>query len=674
MRHVVLFFFAATTALSAGCLSDSGFETSRSALFPCVRDGQNYCAICAPVATDTAAELSTGCADALRRPGQQAEVNERMGNLRITLSGEAHVPIFGDQDVAEMTVEYRGRFFRDGARLGVELTAEVNGGQEYTIPAGERPSFGPVAANGNGDYVGDMVVPIDFGRLGNADLAANDNERDADVHISFRLQGGNDLASATAGTGQVESLHVEDVRLAQGGGRIGIVIDLDGPVAVTFDALAEPEVVDPVGTPEWRACMQQIITRDCCVGPAVFADAVRIAQLPAGLTPPADCSADEPEEEEDEPIVEEEEDEDEPLVGGAGHEAGQPIALGAPPVVREGAIAAGVQDWYSIEVPAAGRYSFETTTGNRNDNSATDTKLEVFAAGNAGAGASFGSNDDGSDDGAGSKLEVALPAGRVLIEVWGYGPATVGPYTLAIGAVGAVVEEEPAEEEPAAEEPAAEEDPQDEPFMEPPDERVQPATGYDVTGRRLHCEGNDGADAACWNNVNRQIIGGGGLRGRTLTAITWEMDASARLSDTLEIEMYLIHGVGPGYGQVVETTRKRVDVMTALERGTCVERGEVITCTARYDGHPRLPQAGQAGDDWFILEFVGRDAGDVAPDGTLACGRYPHRVAENAYTDPTVNLGGYVQLHDWAGPSCEFEYTTVARRADLDLAARISVE
>jgi hypothetical protein len=152
------------------------------------------------------------------------------------------------------------------------------------------------------------------------------------------------------------------------------------------------------------------------------------------------------------------------------------------------------------------------------------------------------------------------------------------------------------------------------------------------------------------------------------------MDASARLSDTLEIEVYLIHGIGPRAGQVVEATRKRVDVLSALAAGSCVERGDVITCTARYDGSVRLPQAGNVGDDWFILEFVGRDAGDVAPDGTLACGRYPHRVAANAYTDPTVNLGGYLQLHDWAGPSCEFDYRAVARRADLDLAARITVE
>ena len=111
-----------------------------------------------------------------------------------------------------------------------------------------------------------------------------------------------------------------------------------------------------------------------------------------------------------------------------------------------------------------------------------------------------------------------------------------------------------------------------------------------------------------------------------------------------------------------------------IARGECVERGAVITCTARYGAGVRLPQAGQPGDDWFILELVGRDGGDVAPDGTLACGRYPQRVAPNAYTDPTVNLGGYLQLHDWAGPSCEFSYTQVARRADLDIAARVSVQ
>jgi hypothetical protein len=210
--------------------------------------------------------------------------------------------------------------------------------------------------------------------------------------------------------------------------------------------------------------------------------------------------------------------------------------------------------------------------------------------------------------------------------------------------------------------------------MEPPDERVVPATGYSVAGTRLFCEGNSADDAACWNNVNRQIIGGAGLRGKDLESISWEMDASARLSDTLEIEVYLIHGVGPRYGAVVETTRRRIDLMDGLARGECVERGAVITCTARYGAGVRLPQAGQPGDDWFILELVGRDAGDVAPDGTLACGRYPQRVAANAYTDPTVNLGGYLQLHDWAGPSCEFSYTQVARRADLDIAARVTVQ
>ena len=209
---------------------------------------------------------------------------------------------------------------------------------------------------------------------------------------------------------------------------------------------------------------------------------------------------------------------------------------------------------------------------------------------------------------------------------------------------------------------------------EPPDERVQPMSGYSVRGSRLHCDSNSADDTACWNNVNRQVIGGAGLRGKHLQSISWEMDAAARLSDTLEIEVYLIHGLGARAGQVVEETRHRVDVMSALERGDCVERGETITCTATYSRPVQLAAWGDPGDDWFILEFVGRDAGDVAPDGSLACGRYPHRVANNTYVDPTVNLGGYVQLHDWAGPRCEFSYSTVARRADLDLAASIAVQ
>lgn len=680
MRHAALFFVLVTAAFTAGCLSEPSLESSRSALFPCVRDGQNYCAICAPVATDTADELSVGCAEALRRPAEQPDVTERLGNLRITLSGTAHVPIFGDQAVPESTVEFRGRVYSEGNRIGVELTHEVRGGQQLAI-AGNHPRLSPVAPDGRGDYVGDMTVPIDFGMLGNDQLAAQNNTRDAAVHIRFHLQGGSDLGAATAGSGQVESLHVEDVRLAQGGGRIGITIDLSGPVAMTLDALPEPVAVDPVGTPEWQACMQQIITRDCCVGPAVFADAVRIARLPAGLTPPAACA---PAADDQDPVVVEPEpaddDAQDPVVqaGGPGHSAAQPTLLGAPPIVRDGAIAAGVEDWYSIEVPAAGSFSFETTTGDRGDGSATDTKIEVLTAAGNGAGASLGTDDDGSADGAGSRLELPLPAGRVLVKVWGYNANVVGAYTLAIGAVGGG-EVLPPDEEPAdddAEQPAddGEGDGQDAPAMEPPDERVQPSTGYAVVGTRLFCDGNSADDAACWNNVNRQIIGGAGLRGKALRSISWEMASAARLSDTLEIEVYLIHGVGPRAGSVVETTRQRVDVMSALERGACVERGEIITCTATYANPVRLPALGNVGDDWFILEFVGRDAGDVAPDGSLACGRYPHKVAENAYTDPTVNLGGYLQLHDWAGPSCEFDYSTVARRADLDLAARITVE
>ncbi|MBI2897436.1 MAG: hypothetical protein HYY06_28010 [Deltaproteobacteria bacterium] len=653
---------ALVSTLVAGCGLDPMVEDSASALFECVRDGQNYCAVCEPAATDTAAELSAGCAAAVTPEEPERVVTERTGILHLTLSGAAHLGILGDQDVAETPVDFRARVFAEGNRLGVQLLRGIQNGREYELTGG-TPTLSPVAANGQGDHVGDLVVPIDFGALGNPDLAVENNTKNANVHIRFRLTGGASLEAATGASGAVESLHVEDVRIAAGGGRIGISIDLSGPVSMTFDALPAVEPVDPVGTPDWRDCMRFVVTRDCCVGAAVFDDVLELiatgpanlAELRGQLTPPNACA---PVVEEEEPVVEEEEEEEEPEeepeLPVEGHDARAPIALGAPPVTREAGLVAGAEDWYSVQIAAAGRYSFETSTGPRGDDAATDTDMGLYPLVAGAAGPIVAGNEDDGEDGAGARIEVALEAGTYLVRIVGHRDTVAGLYTLAIGAAREDVEEE--EEEG------------------PPDERALPDAPYAVAGTRLFCDSGSADDVACWNNVNRQVVGGRGLRGQGLRSISWEMDASARLSESLEVEVYLIYGVGPRYGRVIDETRQRVRLLPALESGDCVERGDTITCTATYAQTIQLPETGEPGDDWFILELVGRDRGEVAPDGSWACGRFPQRVAANPYQDPTVELGGYVQLHNWANQSCGFSYGLVGNRADIDLAATIEVD
>lgn len=84
-------------------------------------------------------------------------------------------------------------------------------------------------------------------------------------------------------------------------------------------------------------------------------------------------------------------------------------------------------DWFSVTIEEPGPYVFLTSTGEIDDNEATDTRMEVYDGGDIDNPVA---SDDDAGEGPASRLTVDLPAGTYYIRVIGYTTATVGDYTI----------------------------------------------------------------------------------------------------------------------------------------------------------------------------------------------------------------------------------------------------
>lgn len=84
-------------------------------------------------------------------------------------------------------------------------------------------------------------------------------------------------------------------------------------------------------------------------------------------------------------------------------------------------------DWFSVTIEEPGPYVFMTSTGELDDNEATDTRMEVFGQDDV---VNAITSDDDAGEGPASRLTVDLAEGTYYIRVIGYTTATVGDYTI----------------------------------------------------------------------------------------------------------------------------------------------------------------------------------------------------------------------------------------------------
>lgn len=84
-------------------------------------------------------------------------------------------------------------------------------------------------------------------------------------------------------------------------------------------------------------------------------------------------------------------------------------------------------DWFSVSIEESGPYLFLTSTGELDDNEATDTRMEVYGQDDV---VNAIASDDDAGEGPASRLTVDLSAGTYYIRVIGYTTATVGEYTI----------------------------------------------------------------------------------------------------------------------------------------------------------------------------------------------------------------------------------------------------
>ncbi|MBI2895645.1 MAG: PPC domain-containing protein [Deltaproteobacteria bacterium] len=122
-------------------------------------------------------------------------------------------------------------------------------------------------------------------------------------------------------------------------------------------------------------------------------------------------------------------------------DAEHPTFIGSPSCSAEAALEGRDDaDWFSVRIVAPGEVVFATATGEPEDDTATDTRLEVYAAADPTRLLGF---DDDSGEGSASRVALDLEPGLVLVKVYGYTTATNGPYTISAALPG----EEPSEVE-----------------------------------------------------------------------------------------------------------------------------------------------------------------------------------------------------------------------------------
>lgn len=109
-------------------------------------------------------------------------------------------------------------------------------------------------------------------------------------------------------------------------------------------------------------------------------------------------------------------------------DAETPTYIGTPDCSADAALeGTDDNDWFSVSIEEPGPYVFLTSTGDLDDDQATDTRMEVF--GRDDLETALGSDDD-AGEGSASRLGLDLPVGTFYIRVIGYNTATVGDYTI----------------------------------------------------------------------------------------------------------------------------------------------------------------------------------------------------------------------------------------------------
>ena len=105
-----------------------------------------------------------------------------------------------------------------------------------------------------------------------------------------------------------------------------------------------------------------------------------------------------------------------------------PTYIGTPNCSADGALEGeDDNDWYSVTIEHSGPYVFRTSTGEPDDDEATDTRLEVYGRDDL---SSPIASDDDAGEGPASRLTVDLAVGTFYIRVIGYTTATEGDYTI----------------------------------------------------------------------------------------------------------------------------------------------------------------------------------------------------------------------------------------------------
>lgn len=105
-----------------------------------------------------------------------------------------------------------------------------------------------------------------------------------------------------------------------------------------------------------------------------------------------------------------------------------PTYIGTPDCSAEAALGGqDDNDWFSFSIEEPGPYVVLTSTGELDDNEATDTRMEVFDGRDV---VDPIASDDDAGEGPASRLTVDLAAGTYYIRVIGYTTATEGEYTI----------------------------------------------------------------------------------------------------------------------------------------------------------------------------------------------------------------------------------------------------
>ena len=121
-------------------------------------------------------------------------------------------------------------------------------------------------------------------------------------------------------------------------------------------------------------------------------------------------------------------------------DASTAMVIGVPVLVVQGELDSGDHDWFQVRIVQRGGYVFETSTGDLDDDRATDTLLRVYAAE---VPSEPIASDDDSGEGFGSRAAITLNPGSFLVEILGYGAAVTGPYTLEVRGPQEIEEPEP---------------------------------------------------------------------------------------------------------------------------------------------------------------------------------------------------------------------------------------